>query len=454
MPHLTEIEISTLESNLDYFEVTRRRESLIKLIDLDNAKDIIAAPGSEIINLHCHSFFSYNGYGYSPSHLAWIAKKHGIAFLGIVDFDVLDGVEEFFDACEMVGVKASAGMETRVFIPELADIEINSVGEPGVAYHLGVGFISGVAPSTAKRILDDIRSRAENRNQQMVWWLNDFLDPLRIDYQKDVLPATPSGNVTERHIIKTIYEKAKTHFENPTAFWSDKFGLDFEYVARICEDSESIQNFLRKKLMKQGGAGYVQPTRDTFPLIDDFQQVVEACGAIPCAAWLDGTTPGEKNISHLLDVLLSKGTAAINIVPERNWNISEPDERAKKTKNLYQIIKIAQENHLPVLAGTEMNSYGQKLYDDLNVPDLRPIRDAVISGAWFIYGHTRMQQLFGLGYQSGWAKVNLPGRQERNAFFINAGHLLPPSIKMQNIPEETNIINRSPKEILNFLARR
>ena len=91
-------------------------------------------------NMHCHSFYSYNGYGYSPSMLAALAKENNWRSAMLVDFDVLDGVDEFLFACKSLGVKAAAGMETRVFIPELADVEINSPGEPGIAYHLGCGF--------------------------------------------------------------------------------------------------------------------------------------------------------------------------------------------------------------------------------------------------------------------------------------------------------------------------
>ena len=91
-------------------------------------------------NLHCHSFFSYNGYGYSPSYLVALAKEMNWRAVGLVDFDVLDGVDEFLAAAKKMGVRATAGMETRVFIPELSAVEINSPGEPGIAYHLGCGF--------------------------------------------------------------------------------------------------------------------------------------------------------------------------------------------------------------------------------------------------------------------------------------------------------------------------
>ena len=35
--------------------------------------------------------------------------------------------------------------------------------------------------------------------------------------------------------------------------------------------------------------------------------LIAACGAIPCAAWLDGTLPGEQAIEELLELLIGKG---------------------------------------------------------------------------------------------------------------------------------------------------
>ncbi|MCB0130129.1 MAG: hypothetical protein KDD78_04750, partial [Caldilineaceae bacterium] len=76
------------------------------------------------VNMHCHTFYSFNAYGLSPMALAWLARREQYAALGIVDFDVLDGVDEFLDACEQLDVRGSAGIETRVFVPEFADREI------------------------------------------------------------------------------------------------------------------------------------------------------------------------------------------------------------------------------------------------------------------------------------------------------------------------------------------
>ena len=46
-----------------------------------------------------------------------------------------------------------AGIETRVFLPEYAALEINSPGEPGVSYHMGIGFTASQVPEPALSML-------------------------------------------------------------------------------------------------------------------------------------------------------------------------------------------------------------------------------------------------------------------------------------------------------------
>jgi hypothetical protein len=216
-------------------------------------------------------------------------------------------------------------------------------------------------------------------------------------------------------------------FPDPTQFWSEKLSLTLEQVAAQIGDEPRFQNLVRAKLMKQGGVGYLQPGRDTFPSLEEVNQLVVACGALPCAAWLDGTSTGEQAIEELLDLLISKGVVAFNIIPERNWNISDPEVRRIKVQNLYKAVELAQKLDLPLNIGTEMNSYGQKLADDLDAPELIPLRELFLAGAYFIYGHTIMQRVLDLGYQSEWAKAYLLTRRERNDFYTQVGRLVPPN---------------------------
>ncbi len=442
--------INNLETRLDDFDRQIRKESLEALNELADNGDIFIEPVREVANLHCHSFFSYNGYGYSPSHLAWLGKKNGLKFMGVVDFDVLDGVDEFLEACAYLDIRGAAGMETRVFIPEYANIEINSPGEPGVCYHMGIGFTSSSAPSSAHRILEDIRLRVAQRNCSILEKINQFLVPLKVDFERDILPATPSGNATERHIITKIIEKARAEFNDDAEFWSTRLDLPVAAVKKEMADPEGFQNIVRKKLMKRGGVGYIQPNADTFPMIDEFYQVIFDCKAIPCAAWLDGTSAGEKAIGDLMELLISKGTAAINIIPERNWNIKDPEEKAIKLENLNQVARIASSLDLPVIVGTEMNSYGQKMVDDFNASELIPLRDQFIDGASFIFGHTQMQKYFGMGYQSSWAEKYFNNRRSKNEFFLSSGRIFPASEKTCKNLKAINQ-DMSPEEVLTAL---
>jgi hypothetical protein len=401
--------------------------------------------------MHCHTFFSFNGYGHSPTSLAWMAKKRGIKLMGIVDFDVLDGVDEFLAACDLVGVRGSAGVETRVFLPEFATREINSPGEPGVYYHMGIGFTTSDVPDDAAGILADLHQRAARRNQGLISRLNVALSPVEIDYDRDVLPLTPGGTATERHIVVAYVEAAKRIVSDSVGFWAAKLNVDLDDAVALEDNAPAFHNLVRAKLMKRGGVGYVQPGPDTFPLIDQFQELIVRSGALPCATWLDGTSAGEQAIEELLALLIGKGAVALNIIPDRNWNVADPDLRRVKVQNLYDVVELAQRLALPINAGTEMNSFGQKLVDDFAAPELASVRQPFIDGAHFIYGHTVMQRALGLGYRSEWAGAHLPSRAERSAFYTKVGYRVPPGEARSS---RLNVLDpsMSPGDILSRLA--
>lgn len=439
--------MTDLEAQLNDFSPLKRAEALEALI----AANVQHPDELEVVNLHCHTFFSFNAYGYSPMALAWLAKRKGYKALGIVDFDVLDAVDEFLNTCERVAIRGSAGIETRVYIPEFSTREINSPGEPGVYYHMGIGFTSSEVPADVAPILVDMRRRADQRNRIMVDRINAHLSPLTVDYDRDVLPLTPAGNATERHMLAAYMQAAADHFADPVQFWAGKLELPEEQVRAQIADAPKFQNTIRAKLMKRGGVGYAQPGPDTFPSIDEVNRLIVACGALPCAAWLDGTTSGEQAIEELLELLIAKGAAALNIIPDRNWNISDPEVRRVKVQKLYEVVELAQKLDLPLNIGTEMNSHGQKLADDFDAPELAPLRESFLEGAYFIYGHTIMQRALGLGYQSDWAKNHLPTRRERNDFYTHVGRIVPPGqAAVSKLKQFTSA--QSPTEILSKLS--
>ena len=142
----------------------------------------------------------------------------------------------------------------------------------------------------------------------------------------------------------------------------------------------------------------------------------------------------------------------LNIIPDRNWNLADPEARRLKVRNLYRVVEVAGLLDLPLNVGTEMNSFGQKQLDDFDAPELAPVRGAFLDGAYFAWGHTALQRSLGLGYRSAWAQALLPGRRERNEFYTQAGRRVPPGYvgreRMSRIPTDS-----APADVLRQLTR-
>ena len=429
--------IESLEQQLDSFDPAQRHRALVLLWrEIEEGKLPAPRPGTDV-NLHAHTFFSYNAYGYSPSKFAWLARKAGLAVAGIVDFDVLDALEEFLKAGRIVGLKACASLESRVFVPEFSTRVINSPGEPGIAYHMGVGFTSA-APQP---FLAEMRQAAERRTRELLLRVNAFMRPVELDYEKDVVPLTPKGNATERHLCEAFERKTARVFAAPAqraAFWREKLG-------EAAPEGAKLQNLIRARTMKKGGAGYVQPGKGSFPLMADMNRFVLNSGAIPTLAWLDGTSDGEKCIEELFQVGMASGAAALNVIPDRNYT---PGAKDQKLRNLYDVVALAEKHHFPVVDGTEMNSPGNKFVDSFATEELRPLAPVFLRGAHIIYAHSVLQRGSAMGYLSKWAGKNFATVPAKNEFFERLGRELRPELedKMRGLTGE-----ETPGQILAML---
>jgi hypothetical protein len=416
------------EETLNSFDPGSRRAALESL-----AQQRPSPAERTNLNMHFHSFFSYNAEGYSPSRIAWEARKAGLYAAGLCDFDVLDGLEEFLQAGLMLELRTTVNVETRVFLREYGHVDISSPGENGVTYIMGAGFARLPAEGSSQAEgLGQYRERARTRNTALVERINSHLPDIAIDYEKDVLPLAPAGSATERHIVSAYIRKAVTVFEHPQAtatFWSEILGQPFEETAMLLADVPTLEDNVRSKLVKRGGVGYEPPSPDTFPPAEDFIQWVSSCRAVPMATWLDGTSEGEKDGRALLECMRAKGVAAVNIIPDRNWNIDDPDLRAKKTANLKTIVEIADDMGLPINIGTEMNKLGLPFVDQLDCAALAPFKESFMRGARIMVGHTILLRYAGVSYVDDNEDLGFRNVHARNDFFEAVGGLAPLDMK-------------------------
>ncbi len=359
---------------LSDFDSRNRFEALYKIAEFVKSGRIRKGNKQPYDNMHIHSFHSFNYKNWSPSRIIFEAHKIGLKHVGIVDFDTLEAIEETLLSSKLLGIPAIAGIETRVYVPQFQEIIINSPGEPGIYYINGLGFKKlPEKNSDAERIYRKLHEISGSRNRRIVEKLNNFLSPVVVDYTKDVCPLTPSGNPTERHIIKAYIEKSEKISDiSSDDFWSEILKISASEVAEM--KKEKMGDFMEKirsVLVKNGGPGYIKPEPETFPTIYEFIDMVAKNGGIAVGNWLDGTNKGEKDPKKFLEFMLSTGIRIMNIIPERNWNIQNPEEKAVKVGNFELFLSTCIKMNIPVICGTEMNKYGQPFVDDFSIPELK-----------------------------------------------------------------------------------
>lgn len=379
-----------------------------------------------MVNMHMHSFFSYNAYGWSPTRLAWEAHKAGLHAAGMVDFDVLEGLEEFLSACQFLKVRGAVGLETRAYLAEMADKEISSPGEPGVTYIMGMGFPRIPQPDTPEcQTLASFREQYDKRNEDMIARINAALPEIALEYSRDVKPLTPAGGVTERHVVRAYREKGEAVFagnkQANVTFWKKVLGKNDDEVVALTQNIPAFEDTIRAKLTKQGGIGYEAPSEKTFPSVDDFVQWVIRSGGMPMIAWLDGTSSGETNPERLLECQASKGAASLNIVPDRNWNIKDAAKQEEMVNNLDRIIKTATAMQMPINIGTEMNKDGLPYADDLRGPVLKHYAKEFVEGADVMIGQTLLSRYVGISFLSDGASGAFGDRLKQIKAFARIG---------------------------------
>lgn len=378
-------------------------------------------------NMHMHTHFSFNAEALSPTELVEKALEEKLYAAAIVDFDTLDGLDEFYCAADRDGLRACVGMETRVFFSEYGDKVINSPGEPGVFYFMGMGF--GRIPSrdsAAAKTIAGLREQSDQRNRTLIARINEAHEEIAIDYEKDVLPLTPAGNATERHIVLAYINKVRAECDedHERRIWTVALGLTHEdQLDALMVDDVALQNKFRSVMMKRGGAGYVQPDEKTFPPLEDVITMIRQCGAIPMAAWLDGSNEGEADPVAQLECLKAKGVAAVNIVPERNWNFADADKKAEKVAALNAYVAAADALDMPVNVGTELNSFGLPFVDNFESDALKPHWPLFMKGAQIMVGQARLLRWAGMDYCGEAAADEFPDLKGRNEFFAMVGAL-------------------------------
>ena len=127
-------------------------------------------------------------------------------------------------------------------------------------------------------------------------------------------------------------------------FWAAKIQMPEPELEALMADPLRFRDTLRKRLMKYGGPGYAPPDPKNFPTLAEVVEMIRACGAMPIYTWLDGLSAGEQDTDCCWTTIVRRDVG-INFIPDRNWNLRDPAEKALKLAKLNEVIAAARDRH-------------------------------------------------------------------------------------------------------------
>ncbi|MEM7235169.1 MAG: hypothetical protein AAF517_23525 [Planctomycetota bacterium] len=305
------------------------------------------------INTHIHTAKSFSFFD-SASDAAWSAYGAGVEVFGINDHYTIDGHPEFREACSVLGIVPTFSMEAVAMWAEAeeAGATVNDPDNPGRTYLTSKGVTRAMAPDSAgRRDLDTMNAALLARNREITARVDGLIKAqhgpdaaLSFD---DVLALTPHGQPTERHVSQALALWIERHYADATARKSFVEELtSAEISTEALADAASFQNFLRAKLIKSGGAAYVDESPEAFIPIERMVSLGLDLGAVPTYPVLGNPiTPWEEDLGVLFDRLAALRIHAIEVIPNRNTR-----------ERLRDICDTAASRSIPVVNGTEHNT--------------------------------------------------------------------------------------------------
>jgi hypothetical protein len=311
------------------------------------------------VNAHLHTPYSFSAFSDIRQALD-MAAAEGVEVVGINDFYSMDGYNEWNDECLKRGLYPLFNIE---FISLNADdqkagLRVNDPNNPGRTYLSGKGLAFPVKLSGKEaQMLADVRRESNAQVERMCQKLNDHLDAvksgIRIDFKKMVADLT-KGLVRERHLAKALRmavdAAAKSENEKleiyERIFGGRPLSADLGNVA-------AVENEIRSKLLKAGGAAFVPEDPKAFLPMETVQEIITAAGGIPTYPFLADNAKGEftdfeGDLQKAADTLRKRGIKSAEFITTRNTT-AVLEEYAGFLKDEGFIVTFGSEHNTPAL---------------------------------------------------------------------------------------------------------
>ncbi len=308
------------------------------------------------VNNHIHTPYSFSAFA-SVSEAVQKAVEADVRILGINDFYVCSGYEEFQQQCCDLGVFPLFNIELIGVstADQKAGIRINDPGNPGRIYVSGKGLAHpSILPAESRQKLDRIVEESNQQVGAMICLLNAWLERKGLEFRfsfDELMADLAEGLLRERHLAKAVRLK----LEEVAASEEELFSLlELLYDGRpsACArgDRIGLENELRARLLKSAAPAYVPEDEKAFLPLPEIMSLIRKAGGEPAYPMLlDGTgaemTDFEANMEGLMDSLSNLGFRLVECIPRRN-----------QAEVLQQYVTYFYEHGFVVSFGTEHNS--------------------------------------------------------------------------------------------------
>jgi len=258
------------------------------------------------VNAHIHTPYSFSAFSSVEEALDHAAAE-GVKVVGINDFYSTDGYGAWKAGCIARGLYPLFGIE---FISlnaadQAAGLRVNDPNNPGRTYISGKGLAYPVKLSgKLLRQLEEVKAESNAQVQAMCGKLNQWLKAEGKDIQLDfneIREKLTMGSIRERHLAKALRMALYPDAENPA----------------------KVENELRSKLLKAGGAAFVPEDPKAFLPTETVQEIILAAGGIPTYPFLADDAKGnftdfEGDLMQAADTLKKRGFRSVEFITTRN----------------------------------------------------------------------------------------------------------------------------------------
>ena len=310
------------------------------------------------INGHIHTPYSFSAFS-GMDQIFEMAQEERIKSLGINDFYVTDGYEEFCGLASRYRIFPMFNIESIALSKkqQTDGIRVNDPNNPGRTYFSGKGLDYPVTLAGEHRdLLESVKAESQRQVADMIARLNDWLKELgiRLSFTYDEIRKRYARQlVRERHIAQAlriaVFELVDDDAGRKTVL--EKIYSGQPTTVNI-NNAAALENELRNRLLKAGGKAFVEEDEKAFLSVEQVKQIYLKAGGIPCYPVLLDDAKGnftefEADREQMCKELLAQNIYSIELIPGRN-----------KLEILEPFVRYFEEKGFVITFGTEHNAPG------------------------------------------------------------------------------------------------